>query len=151
LLVEHLFLLVSQLHELSDLSINELLLDGLLLLESLFFLGFLEVVKSFFLGGVLLNSSLFLLLLDCDLSLDLEQFLVGLFELFSGFGYALDSFQLPLLFSLKFLFNLSFYQFALELVFFHLLDVVELESFELLAHALSILHLFMVFLLEFLS
>jgi hypothetical protein len=92
LLVEHLFLLVSQLHELSDLSINELLLDGLLLLESLFFLGFLEVVKSFFLGGMLLNSSLFLLLLDSDLSLDLEQFLVGLFELFSGFGNALDSF-----------------------------------------------------------
>ena len=122
-------MLVSQLHELSDLSINELLLDGLLLLESLFFLGFLEVVKSFFLGGMLLNSSLFLLLLDCDLSLDLEQFLVGLFELFSGFGNALDSFQLPLLFSLKFLFNLSFYQFALELIFFHLLDVIELESF----------------------
>ena len=122
-------MLVSQLHELSDLSINELLLDGLLLLESLFFLGFLEVVKSFFLGGMLLNSSLFLLLLDSDLSLDLEQFLVGLFELFSGFGNALDSFQLPLLFSLKFLFNLSFYQFALELIFFHLLDVIELESF----------------------
>ena len=122
-------MLVSQLHELSDLSINELLLDGLLLLESLFFLGFLEVVKSFFLGGMLLNSSLFLLLLDSDLSLDLEQFLVGLFELLSGFGNALDSFQLPLLFSLKFLFNLSFYQFALELIFFHLLDVIELESF----------------------
>ena len=86
LLVKHFFFLVSDLHELLNLSVNQCLSNLLLVCESLSLLLFLEVLECFSFLSVLFNSSVFFFLLDGNLSLNLEKFLVGLLILISLIG-----------------------------------------------------------------
>lgn len=91
LLVKHFFLLISDFHELVNLSINQCLSDRLLLRKSLSLLLSFQMLQSLSLLRVLLDSSVFFLLLDRDLSLNLEKFFIGLFILVSLLSCSLSS------------------------------------------------------------
>lgn len=86
----------------------------------------------------------FLLFLDSDLLLNLNELLIGLFELRPGFGHLFLLLQIPHLLSLDLLFNLLFDQFSLELFLFHPLDIVDIENIELLVDLLLVLESFFV-------
>ena len=83
LLVQDFFFLISDLHELSNLTINELLLDGLLLSESLFFFGLLKMIKCILLSFDFQDSSLLFFFFDGNLSLNLKEIFISFLEIFS--------------------------------------------------------------------
>ena len=127
LLVEDLFFLVPEFHELGDLLIDQLLLDLLLSLEPLGLLCLLEMLESISLLGVLLDPLLLLLLLDGDLLLYLEELLVSFLELCSSLGSPFPSLDVSELLSLQLLLDLLLDELSLQLLLLQLLDVVELE------------------------
>jgi len=124
LLVQNFLLLVSELHQLSNLFVHQFLLDFLFGFESFGLLGLLKMLKSLLLGGVLLDALFFLLLFDGDFLLYLEQFIVCPLELSSGLGCPLFALNVSQLLPLKLLFDLLFDELALELLLLHFLDVV---------------------------
>jgi hypothetical protein len=70
LFVEDFFLLVSDLHEFFNLTVDKLLSDSLLMLETFFFLSLFEVVKCFLFLAVFHDAAFFLLLFYSNLGLD---------------------------------------------------------------------------------
>lgn len=150
LLVEHFFFLVSDFHELLDLTVDEGLSDLLFVCEALGLLCFFEVLESFSLLSILLDSSVFLFLLDGNLSLHSEEFFVCFLVLISLVGSSLPPEQLLLLFSLEFFLNLFLDEFTLELILLDSLNKGHLEVLELRFNIISILHLLPIFLLELL-
>lgn len=144
LLVEHFLLLVAHLHQLLDLSINQFLFDFLLLFESLFLLGFLHVLDGLPLLSVLLDAALLFFVLESDLSLQLQQFFVGLLELLASLGDLLKLLKFLLSLLLESLFDLLLDELALDLLFLELFDVINFEVLELVLDVLGILHFLVV-------
>ena len=114
-----------------DLSIDQGLSNLLLVGESLGLLWFLEVLECFSLLSILFNSSVFFFFLDGDLSLNLEEFFVGLLVLVSLIGSLLPPEEFLLLFSLELFLDLFLNEFTLEFVLLNPLDEGHLEVFEL--------------------
>mmetsp|Transcript_8510 Transcript_8510/g.14329 ORF Transcript_8510/g.14329 Transcript_8510/m.14329 type:complete len:304 (+) Transcript_8510:72-983(+) len=127
LLVEDLLLLVPHLHEVTDLAVDQPLLDHLLMLETLLLLGLLQVDEGLLLFGVLFDPPILLLFLYGDLGLDFEQLLVGLLELLPSLGSPLLPLEIlhPFLFEL--FLDLLLYQLALHLLLLQLPDEVDFE------------------------
>lgn len=128
-----------------------MLLDGLLLSESLFLLDLLEMIQCLLLLGVLQNFLLFFLLLKCHFSLNSQKVFIGLFELFTSLLNPSELVLLPLLLLFKLLFNLFLDKLTLQLFFLHALDIVELEFLQLLRNHLRVLHFLVVLFLQLLS
>ena len=129
LLIEDLLFLISNLHELGDLSVNELLSGSKLLLESFLLFRLFKVIESVLFLGVLFDSLFFLPLFKGDFGLDLKKFLVGFLEFLASLSSSLLALNISKFFSFDFLFNLLFDELAFELLLLHLFDVVELEIF----------------------
>lgn len=87
LFIQDFLLLVTNFHKLSDLLIDKLLLTGLLFGESFLNFGFFQMFEGFSLLLVLCDLLFFFLLLQSYLLLKLDQLIVGIFELLSGFSH----------------------------------------------------------------
>jgi len=129
LLIKNLLFLISNLHELSNLSVDELLSGSKFVLEPLILFSFFEMAEGVPFLGILLDSLVFLSLLKSDFGLDLKEFFVGFFEFLPSLSSSLLALHVSKFFSFDFLFNLLFDQLAFELLLLHLFDVVELEIF----------------------
>ena len=96
-------------------------------------------------------SFFLLLFFNCNLLLYLEKLFVGLFKILSGSSSSLFSLHVSKFFSFELLLDLFLDELALELLFLHFLDVVELKILELILNILSIFHFLMVFFFQFFS
>lgn len=96
-------------------------------------------------------SFFLLLFFNCNLLLYLEKLFVGLFKILSGSSSSLFSLHVSKFFSFELLLDLFLDELALELLFLHFLDVVELKILELILNILSVFHFLMVFFFQFFS
>lgn len=115
------------------------MLSGLLGSEPLLLLGLFQVLKGLPLFLVFNDFIFFLLLFDSDLLLNLNELLIGLFELSPGSGDLFLFFQIPHFLSLDLLLDLFFDQFPLQFFLFHPLDIVDIEIVKLLVDLLLVL------------
>ena len=148
--VELSLLLISDLHQLCNLPVDQVLFDGLLHLESFVDLSLSKMIEGLLLGSMLLNLSLLFLLFESHLGLEFDELLVGLLEVFSGLGSLLPLLQLLHLFFFKFLLDLFLDELTLHFVFLQSLDELHLEIFKLGLNAFSILHLLVILLFQLL-
>jgi hypothetical protein len=98
--------LIPLLHQLGDLSVNELLLSGLFRSEPLLHFGLLQMLKGIPLFLIFYNFILFLLFFDSNLLLDLYKFVIRILEFLPCFGYLLGLIQVFKHLPLYLLFNL---------------------------------------------
>lgn len=129
LFIKNLLFLISNLHKLSNLSVNELLSGSKFVLEPFLLFSFFEMIEGVLFLGILFDSLFFLSLFESDFGLDLKEFLVGFFEFLPSLSSSLLALDISKFFSFDFLLNLLFDELAFELLLLHLFDVVELEIF----------------------
>ena len=120
----------------------------MLLLEALLFTLLFHVLKLLTLLGKSIDLLLLFYLLEALSFLDLHELLVGLREVSTHLGDLLLTLDLALLLSLKIFLGLTLDKFTFEHLLLKLLDVIQLEVFELLADVSSVLLLKLVLLLE---
>lgn len=113
LFVENFLLLISDHHELLNLSVYQCLFNCLFLFESLFLLGLLKMIKSFFFLTMLDDFLIFFFLLHCLFSLNSKELLVCQFKFFSCLLNSSFSLYFFLFFFFEFFFYLLLDKFSL--------------------------------------
>ena len=120
----------------------------MLLREALLFTLLFHALELLTLLGKSIDLLLLFYLLEALSFLDLHELLVGLREVSTHLGDLLLTLDLALLLSLKIFLGLTLDKFTFEHLLLKLLDVIQLEAFELLADVSSVLLLKLVLLLE---
>jgi hypothetical protein len=133
--------LVTDLHKLSNLLIDKLLLTGLLYSKSFLNFGFFQMLEGFSLLLVLCDLLFFFLLLQSYLLLKLNQLVVGILKLLSGLGHLLLFLELFHISPLHVLFDLLLDQETFSLLFLHFLNVRNSILFKLICNLLRVLFL----------
>jgi len=77
LFIKNLLFLISNLHEFTNLSVDELLSGSKFVLEPFLLFSFFEMTEGVSFLGILFDSLFFLSLFKSDFGLDLKEFLVG--------------------------------------------------------------------------
>ena len=148
LAIQDFLLVVFECTQIFNLPVDEVLAGLLLDGESLLLTLLLETLKMLSLLSKRLDLLLLFNLLAALCLLHLHQLLVCLGQVSSDLSYLLLTLDLALLLPLEVLLGLTLDKLTLEHLFFELLDVIELEVFELLADILRVLLLQFVLLLE---
>ena len=148
LTIQDLLLVVLQLTQVLDLPVNEVLAGLLLGGKPLLLTLLLQTLEVLPLLSKRLDLLLLLDLLPPLCFLHLHQLLVRLGQVSPHLSHLLLTLDFALLLPLEVLLGLALDEFALEHLLLELLDVAELEVFELLADVLRVLLLQLVLLLE---
>jgi len=146
--IKDFLLLIAHLHKVLDLTVDQHLLDLLLVGESFGHSRALQVLEGLLLSGVLIDAAILFLLLQCNSGLHLDEFLVGLLEFFADTDSLLSALQLLIALTLELLIDLLLDELAFELVFLVLLNVTHLEVLELILHHLGVGHLLRILFLK---